>query len=337
MRHDHGTKTFQPTLCFVGILAVLLIILGTGNVSADIPVNTTPETKGIMSVSSVTAQGTVTASDSLSWQQSSDAVDAPPLLAAGYPAVGGRFHGEWFGAEPGDIVLVPPDIIADGIAANSAGEVQYSAGYSENTMAVQGATGYAKTTTVDTAGEIADRNNIAADKIVSFIAVNEQGRMTSSEDILVDGAGASAMAAGTILCPFGTTSGIPFIPPFCNVVVTGSSVDVSLASVSTSASERFVAVTADVPVVQAYSISVKGVSSAEGSADAIGSASAFMTAHLQDGRMLNITPPDGTTGDTLIFRPVRSEDITYAQSVSARGVIKAFSQAYAWQSGIRRV
>ncbi|MDD1718575.1 MAG: hypothetical protein LUQ25_00815, partial [Methanoregulaceae archaeon] len=141
-------------------------------------------------------------------------------------------------------------------------------------------------------------------------------------------------SADKILCPFGTAAG-PFFPPFCNVVMSGSKVDVSLASVSTSASERFVAATADVPVVQAYSISGKGVTSSEGSADAIGSMSAFMTAHLQDGRVLNLTEVDGFPD--IEYRPVKAEDISYSNSVSASGIIKAFGQSYTYQSGIRRV
>jgi hypothetical protein len=213
--------------------------------------------------------------------------------------------------------------------------VQYTAGYSEATLAVQGVTSYTKTTAIDTANKIADKNNIAANKIVTFIAANEQGRMTSSEDILVDGAGADTTAADKILCPFGTAAG-PFFPPFCNVVMTGSKVDVSLASVSTSASERFVSATADVPVVQAYSISGKGVTSSEGSADAAGSMSAFMNAHLQDGRMLDSS---ALFADIVsdAYKPVKAEDVSYVNSASASGIIKAFSQSYTYQSGIRRV
>lgn len=71
--------------------------------------------------------------------------------------------------------------------------------------------------------------------------------------------------------------------------MTGSRVDVSLASVSTSAGERFVAATADVPVLQAYSISLRGFTSAEEIAGAVGSASAFVTARLQDGRRLDVS------------------------------------------------
>ena len=289
----------KSTYVLIMAVAAIVLLAFIGSATADIPVNATPETKGITVTTNINAQGTVTASDSLTWQQSSDALNAPPLIEAGTED-----------------------------NPNSTGEVQYTAGYTEQTLAVQGVTSYTKTTAVDTANKIADKNNIAANKIVTFIAANEQGRMTSSEDILVDGAGAITSSADKILCPFGTQpSG--YFPPFCNVVMTGSKVDVSLASVSTSASERFVAATADVPVVQAYSISVKGVTSSEGSADAIGSASAFMTAHLQDGRIVEV-------GDDM-WDHVKAEDVSYSNSVSASGIIKAFSQSYTYQSGIRRV
>jgi hypothetical protein len=281
----------MKTTYFAGvvIVAVAMLIALTGCAMADIPVNATPETKGITVTTNINAQGTVTASDSLTWQQSNTALNAPPLTAD---------------------------------------EVQYTAGYTEATLAVQGVTSYTKTTAIDTANKIADKNNIAANKIVTFIAANEQGRMTSSEDILVDGAGNQTTDANKILCPFGQQAS-GYFPPFCNVVMSGSKVDVSLASISTSASERFVAATADVPVVQAYSISGKGVTSSEGSADAIGSMSAFMTAHLMDGRMV----PTGVDEWTAY----KAEDISYSNSVSASGIIKAFSQSYTYQSGIRRI
>jgi hypothetical protein len=297
MQEDLMKRTYV-----LAILAVAALFAFCGCAMADIPVNATPETKGITVTTNINAQGTVTASDSLTWQQSSDALNAPPLL-------GGN------------------------TSTGAAGEVQYTAGYSEATLAVQGVTSYTKTTAIDTGNKIADKNNIAANKIVTFIAANEQGRMTSSEDILVDGAGNTTTSADKILCPFGNQAS-GYFPPFCNVVMTGSKVDVSLASVSTSASERFVAATADVPVVQAYSISLKGVTSSEGSADAIGSASAFMTAHLQDGRIVPYTAEEGVVTS---WKAVKSEDVSYSNSVSASGIIKAFSQSYTYQSGIRRI
>ena len=45
-------------------------------------------------------------------------------------------------------------------------------------------------------------------------------------------------------------------------------------------------------------------------------------------------PSTQTAGE---FTAVKSEDLSYSNSVSASGIIKAFSQAYTYQSGIRRV
>jgi len=286
------------------ILAAAIALAFAGCAAADIPVNATPETAGITVTTNIQCQGTVLASDSLTMQQSSDALDAPPLKSA---------------------------IGSDGTLTGSDGEVQYTAGYDENTMAVEGTTSYTKTTAIDTANQIADKNNIETNKIVTFIASDELGRMTSSEDILVDGAGASTASGDKMLCPFGTQASGTF-PPFCNIIESGSSVDVSLGSLSTSASERFISATADVPVAQAYSISLKGITTSNGTVDAIGSASAFMKAHFQDGRVLNTSTDEGNS-----YSPVKAEDVSYDNSVSASGIISAFSQAYSYQDGVSRV
>jgi hypothetical protein len=67
----------------MGVFIALAVIAITGYAVADIPVNATPETKGITVTTSVNAQGTVTATDSLTWQQSNDALNAPPLIWGG--------------------------------------------------------------------------------------------------------------------------------------------------------------------------------------------------------------------------------------------------------------
>src|SRR5512136_2774604 len=110
----------------LAILAVAAFFAMSGIVMADIPVNATPETKGISVTSNINAQGTVTASDSLTWQQSSDALDAPPLKGAGFLAT-------WFDADGNPVsgwtVDDPfPGMLGDVVPT---GEVQYSAGYTE--------------------------------------------------------------------------------------------------------------------------------------------------------------------------------------------------------------
>ena len=87
--------------------------------------------------------------------------------------------------------------------------------------------------------------------------------MTTSEDILLDGAGSQTVSANQICCPFASAVN-PFFPPFCNIVMSGSSADISTGSISTSAGARFIAATADVPVAETYLINVKGVTGSGG-------------------------------------------------------------------------
>ena len=84
---------------------------------------------------------------------------------------------------------------------------------------------------ISTANKTADEDNIAADRLVTFTG-GDGGRMTTSEDILIDGAGAQTVSANQVCCPFAGAEN-PFFPPFCNIVMSGSSADISTGSIST--------------------------------------------------------------------------------------------------------
>jgi hypothetical protein len=159
--------------------------------------------------------------------------------------------------------------------------------------------------------------------------------MTSSENIMVDGAGAMTVTADETLCPFAAGQN-PFVPPFCNIVMSGSNLDVTLASITTTAGERFVAATADIPVEQAYRISVKGVNGQNSTIPAEGSMNAFMNVHVQEGRMIDITPdiPDILWSG---YAPVQGADMTYVQTAAAGGVINESTVGFNHQSGVLRV
>ena len=66
-----------------------------------------------------------------------------------------------------------------------------------------------------------------------------------------------------------------FIPPFCNIVQTGSKYDLTVGSVTTDANNRFVGGDATIPVVQNYKINVKPYGTSEGQIPAMGSAMAI--------------------------------------------------------------
>src|SRR5512139_1890088 len=116
----------KSTYVFIMAVAAIVLLAFIGSATADIPVNATPETKGITVTTNVNAQGTVTATDSLTWQQSSDALNAPPLLRGGFPAPDD--DPVWAGV----IAYVG---YPDALFMMGSGEVQYTAGYSEQTMA----------------------------------------------------------------------------------------------------------------------------------------------------------------------------------------------------------
>ncbi len=273
------------TIAGVVIVAMAMMVALTGCAMAAKPVNQTPETQGIVTSTAINAQGTVTESESLAWTiVNNGPINAPPLGSIG-----------------------------------TQGEVQYTTGYNQNVMAVSGLTQYNKAFSVDTANKIADASNVKVATNVQFIAV-DTGRMTFSEDILLDGVGNASETAGAMLCPFGPASST-FIPDFCNIVQMGSSMDVTLVSAETSAADRFVAATADVPNVVTYSISAKGLSAGNQTIPALGTVSAFMKAHIMEAR--------GDSSD-------KSEDLTYSETSTASGLINSFSKSMSYMDGMRR-
>jgi hypothetical protein len=268
---------------FSGILALALLIACTGLVFADPGVNATPEVAGITTSTSIDCVGIVTESDSLAMTSTNTgAVNSMPL-------------GE--------------------------GTVQYTAGYNDNLMAVNGHTTFVKSMQISTANTIAGQSNIKANTNLQFIGI-DGGRATRTEDILIDGAGTATGTAGSILCPFASaTSNV--IPPFCNIVQAGSSIDTSLTSVVTSANTRFIGTDATFPVVLNYNIAAKGITLSDGtSSPMIGSVSAFVKAHIQEAR-------NNTT--------VRSEDLVYSETSSASGLINSFTKSISYQSGFNLI
>ncbi len=277
----------MKTSGFVGVIivAMAMMVALTGCAMAAKPVNQTPETQGIVTSTAINAQGTVTESESLAWTiVNNGPINSPPLGSIG-----------------------------------TQGEVQYTTGYNQNVMAVSGLTQYNKAFSVDTANKIADASNVKVATNVQFIAV-DTGRMTFSEDILLDGVGNASETAAAMLCPFGAASST-FIPDFCNIVQAGSSMDVTLVSAETSASDRFVAATADVPNTLAYSIAAKGMTVDDTTIPAMGTVSAFMKVHIMEAR--------GDSSD-------KSEDLTYSETSTASGLINSFSKSMSFMDGMRR-
>ena len=273
------------TMKIIGIIvAGLLLVALTGAVLADRNVPATPEIQGIATSTSIQAQGTVTETDSLAWTTASN--DSTQ--------------------------------VAQGIGAPLAdSQVQYTTGYNSAYSGVSGQTTFVKSMAVSTANQIADGSNVAANTNIQFIAI-DTGRATNSEDLLLDGVANSTSTANAILCPF-ASSASTVIPPYCNIVEAGSSFDSTLTSTTTKANDRFVGTDSSFPVVLNYNVASEGITLSDGtSSPMIGSASAYVKAHIQEARNSSTT---------------KSEDLTYSETSTASGLISSFGKSIAYQSG----
>jgi hypothetical protein len=263
------------------LIASAILIAFCGCAMADRLVNATPEIQGISTSTSIACQGTVSETDSLSWAISNQATTTPPLDDS---------------------------------------EVVYQTGYNDNLMAVSGQTTWVKTAAVSTANKIGDQSNVAMNANLQYIAI-DTGRATRSEDILLDGAGNATPTSSAILCPFATATSST-IPQYCNIVQAGSSIDTTLTSVVTSATDRFVGTDSTYPVALNYNIAASGITLSDGtSSPMIGSASAFVKAHIQEAR-------NGTG---------KAEDLTYSETSTASGYITKFGKSIAYQSGMNLI
>jgi hypothetical protein len=316
------------TPCLIGMLLVIALLLP---VNADIPVNATPETSRFFTSTAIDNVGTVTQSNSLTWQLSSTSLHDPPLDAGGI-ADYVWYDANWNPVEGWTADPLIAELLSEPIPH---GEVRYTSTYSADLNAVEGSTTLVKQVGLDTGNIVGNNNNIDVNTVLTFVTSEGPGRATSEEVLLIYGAGAQTTTAGTSLCPYAAGDS-PFAPPFCSLVQMGSKIDVLSASVTTSADGRFVSATTDIPVAMDYSINGKGVSAGGVTPYAEGLMSAFMGARLQDGRMQNITPYNPEVVDQPAgFIPVKSADISYSESTSATGLIGQFAKDMHYQSGKR--
>jgi hypothetical protein len=256
------------------VIAVAMLFALTGVAMADPGINAVPETQGIVTSTAVQAVGTVTETDAIVWQLGFPALTAPPLAAAG---------------------------------------TNYVMSYTESTIADQGLVSYAKGQSLDTANKVAGTYNFNTQKVVEFVGL-DTGRMLSSENMVLDGAGNSQATETKYICPFATaTSSV--IPPFCNIIEVGSDADVTLASLTTAADERHVMASSDPGVAVDYSIKMTGF----GDIPAMGSVDAYVNAHIQEARV-----------------NAKAEDLSYSETSTAAGDITLFQKVIGYQSGFRR-
>jgi hypothetical protein len=215
-------------------------------------------------------------------------------------------------------------------------EVRYTTAYDASIVAQAGHTTFVKSTNIDTRNKVIGQSNINAQTALNYIATSDGGNVVGSENLLLDGVGMPTNASGRILCPF-AASPVDVIPAYCNIVQAGSTYDLTVGSVTTSANDRFVGTDATNPVVLNYAIDLKPYGTSQGQVLASGSAMAYVRAHIQESRNMSTqnipTLYPGYPDMWITVTPAKTEDLTYSETSSAQGTITAFNKVIAYQSG----
>lgn len=277
------------------LIALALLIALPGVVIADQGIPAVPSAGGITSSRVIVSEGTVMESSSLGWSIS-------------------------YGDDDDGLASRNDD----GSSMLHRNQTQYSTTYDANIIALAGKTNIVKTLTISTGNKLITQSNIKADTTVNFMATGDGGNIQGTENIMMDGTSTYTTTPGSriVTCPFGGSSGGYSFPAYCNIVQAGSKYDMVIGSVVTTANDRFVDTDATGPVVLNYAINVKPYTIiGSGTSPALGSASAYIKAHIQEGRTSIMTD--------------QYEDVTYAESSSAAGIINSFSKTIAYQSGKR--
>ncbi len=254
----------------LGILVITLAVLAVGFAMADPGMKPVPETQGISTFTVVEGTGNLETSTTLEIQIS---------------------NVEQLG-------LIPP---LHELADVEAGSTVYSAGYDEDTgNELAGDLMYTKEMDIETDAVGAGLSNIKTNKIIEYEGISVASRITSDENIYVDGMGlAWEEDASPNLCPFAAAEEGFTNPAFCNRVQSGSYIDMSIANVRTSADTRFIIDNSDDMVELNYDIEVDMLDGGP----SIGGAEAYIKGVLREGRMVKDYP-------TGMFEEIEFEDST---------------------------
>ncbi len=285
--------------------------------SSDRPLDPTFETQGLSSTTGVETTGIFTNQNSVVQQFSNlDLLDDPPLDTP-YPSDQvGDYYIVW---NLGPLFPIGP------------GETSYVVSYSDDTLASQGMTTFQKQLTLDTQARAVDQDNLWAEKLIGFEGT-ATGKVTSVESLAVDGAAQfDRGAGGGFLCPFAYENS-QIVGPYCNIVEMGSRFDLSSGMVYTSASERTIAKTWDVPVEADYQIDVAGMDTLP----ALGSVSASIRSHVQEGDMRFLGSYGFDDFSLDVYHLDKRADLTYSEKTEASGAIVQFQKAMHYESGRRR-
>jgi hypothetical protein len=269
---------------FMKKLAIMVVALAllTGLAMADRAIDPVPETQGIVTSTSVNVVGNFASATEMQWRITTDADGLPgvPVLDA-----------------PGAI---------------------YESTYTEDTQSHGvGLMLYDKETDIETSGQISGQWNVEATKQIAFIGI-DGAYVVSSDNIMVDGAAMPTTTSEEVICPFASAVTEVF-PAYCNRAQAGSTIDMTVANVRTTTTDRFVQPSADHPVELNHDLRVTELVA---DVPSIGMASAYMDVLIQEGSKAQ---PDNLM-----------ERIEFHEETTADGAITLFEKLMHYESGMVR-
>jgi hypothetical protein len=328
-------KKFQEqTVVFLIITSILLI----PSVAADILPPPSFESQGINIITSAYVVGSFSNTADLNWALSSEVLGANLNLTdilwdpdTGLPVIDpdtGEFIEIW------ELEPEPP------LKYDAASwEVQMRTVYSEDTIAPNGVIEYSKTSGIETKALPASMYNIENERLITYEAFNGD-QIYSKEFLMIDTVGTPG-----VNCTHSTACVFPCsgcgcegcYPAFCNHVETGSTIDMSIVSASSSArlrnvnelggegqgeDERWPLIpSVDNPARLHYNVRVDEVSANQSS---VGKVSAYLELGVMEGS--KECPGMG----------LAIEEIQVKDSKSVDGIVSLFDHVIDYESGIRR-
>ena len=196
--------------------------------------------------------------------------------------------------------------------------VLYQTVYTEDTQNSEyGYLSYDKDLDVSTGNKLNGQYNVQAVKQVTYLGIDASSIITT-DYMMLDGVGENYGAIGNnMLCPFGSDNQAP---TFCNIVETGSSMNLKVANLNTQMGERFIMKSAD-PGIQIYNN--VGVGSYAADVPSKGSVSAFIQGSVREGGRDAAGPEDPTN----LYMTM-----TFKDSTAFSGDISSFAKSMGYTS-----
>ncbi|MCE5298591.1 MAG: hypothetical protein MUE45_07650 [Methanoregulaceae archaeon] len=265
----------------LAIVIIAAALLITGFAMADRGINQVPETQGIVTSTTIDAVGNFASTSEIQWRITSQ-IDGLPGVP---PLVDGAIY---------------ESVYTEDTASNGIGLILYD-----------------KELDVETSGQLTGQWNIEAVKELAFVGI-DGARVTSSDVIFVDGAATPGQTVDFVICPFAADV-TEIFPTFCNRAEAGSTIDMTVANVRTTSTDRFVTTSSDHTVELNHDILVTELID---DLPSMGTASAYMEVLIQEGSR--------ASPDTLMER------IEFTEETTITGDITTFEKLMHYESGMVR-